>query len=217
MKQISYNGSGCHNAVKITQRWSTSRPGLQRWVGLQPAQLCDGLPAQTQSSEPVTAAWQLVTACDSWPGWQTPAASQGVRVCVEWDLGRLRDHGVCIWWWGWPVPDQGSVSHQDFWCEIKATSLYGVQFGFSCKYLPSLKINLLKERFCEIKIPLLLEYWSGKVLKRATSGRLQTQTARLGDGGSKWHTPVTVEYLENMHLSWRIRWDGVCKVIAART
>ena len=33
-------------------------------------------------------------------------------------------------------------------------------------------------------------------MKRATSGRLQTQTARLGDGGSKWHTPVTVKYLE---------------------
>ena len=75
-----YHGSGCNNAVKIAQGWSASRPGLQRWVGLQPAQLCDGLPAQTQSSEPVTAcdscvtaAWQLagVTDTNSFSGSQS--------------------------------------------------------------------------------------------------------------------------------------------------
>ena len=117
-----YHGSGCHNAAKIAQRWSASRAGLQRWVGLQPAQLCDGLPAQTQSSEPVTACDSCVTAA-----WQLAGVTDTNSFSGRQSLRRVRPGQVA-----WPRGlhrmvmvtsdgDQGSVSEQDFKCEIQTS------------------------------------------------------------------------------------------------
>ena len=198
-----YHGSGCHNAAKIAQRWSASRAGLQRWVGLQPAQLCDGLPAQTQSSEPVTACDSCVTAA-----WQLAGVTDTNSFSGRQSLRRVRPGQVA-----WPrglhrmvmvtrSGDQGSVSEQDLKCEIQTFSWYML-----CLLLPFLFcVHLREERFCEIKILVLMEYWSGKVLKRATSGRLQTVP---GAGGSKGHTPVTSRVSRvwrTLNNSWRTRW-----------
>ena len=131
--------------------------------------------------------WQLMTAA-----WQLVTAYRGdrhqqllVRVCVEWDLGRLRDQWPGIGWWlepGVQWPGVSIISREMM--VYDSEQVWSVHVLLCCIFLDL----LVEERFCEIKIPLLMEYWSGKVLKRATSGRLQTQCGP----GWEWGTqPVT--------------------------
>ena len=167
-----YHSRGCHNAVKITQRWSDGQACKDEW-GHGCSQLCDGLPAQTQSSKPVTAWDSCVTAYDSLPGWQTPAASsQSLRRVrpgeVAWPVQWPGRHRMLTWDWCSVTRGQYHLKRDDgvwLWACVKCACSVVLCFW---TYL------FMEERFCEIKIPLLMEYWSGKVLKRATSGRLQT-------------------------------------------
>ena len=131
----------------------------------------------------VTAAWQLR---DSLPGWQTPAASsQSLRRVrpgeVAWPVTRHRI--VTGAWCPLQWPGVSIISREMLVYDFE--QVWGVLVLLCCSVFLDL---LMEERFCEIKIPLLMEYWSGKVLKRATSGRLQTQCGP----GWQWGTqPVT--------------------------
>ena len=109
-----YHGRGCHNAAKITQRWSDGWACKDEW--LQPTQLCDGLPAQTQSSEPVTACDSLWQLRDSWPGWQTPPAASPKSLRrvrpgeVAWQV--MARHQMLTGAWC-PVHWPGVISRED--------------------------------------------------------------------------------------------------------